>query len=322
VIPIKKQTYFKTISLDAAGKVIGGIFREGYDYKDAQKGKDIYVKSNKAIILATGGFSSDVAFRIKYDSRLTKQMETTNKPFATAEGMIESMRIGADTVDMNAIQLGPWACPDEKGYGIGPMFSEYIVFQYGMIIDPEIGERFVNELADRKVLSDELLSIGHPCIGIADAGAVEYSGWDIGKALKRGIVLPFDSIEKLAEHYNMPEEALHKTIKTYNEGVTQGTDQAYSKPIIEGAGVFAKPPFYAMRLWPKVHHTMGGLKITSDCEVLDTTGKVIEGLYAAGEVTGGVHGASRLGSLAISECLVFGRIAGRHAATKADGSNT
>lgn len=67
-----------------------------------------------------------------------------------------------------------------------------------------------------------------------------------------------------------------------------------------------------MKLWPKVHHTMGGLKINAECEVINTAGKVIAGLYAAGEVTGGVHGANRLGSCAISECLVFGRIAGKN----------
>jgi len=311
-IPIKKQMYFKNYLLDDFGKVCGGIFREGYEYLDAQKGKDIYVKANKGVILATGGFSSDVSFREQQDSRLTKRLDTTNKPFATAEALAESIRIGAETVDMNYIQLGPWACPDEKGYGVGPIFSEYIVFQYGMIIDPDTGKRFANELADRKVLSDELLSIGHPCIGIADADAVKYSGWDIGKCLKKGIVVPFDSVEKLAKHYNIQEEALNETIRTFNEGVTKGEDSAFNKPIIEGAGIMAKPPFYAMRLWPKVHHTMGGLKITTKCEVMDKEGKVIPGLFAAGEVTGGIHGANRLGSCAISECLVFGRIAGRN----------
>lgn len=313
-IPIKKQMYFKTFILDTSGKVCGGIFREGYEYKDPQKGKDIYVKANKGVIIATGGFSSDVEFRKKYDSRLTDQIDTTNKPFATAEAIVESMKIGAETVDMNYIQLGPWACPDEKGYGVGPMFSEYIVFQYGMIIDPYTGKRIANELADRKVLSDKLLSIGHPCIAIADSYAVEYSGWDIEKCLKKGVVISFDSVEKLAKYYNIEEKAIKNTIKTFNEGVTKGEDTAFSKPIIKGAEIFAKPPFYAMRLWPKVHHTMGGLKITSECEVVDKEGKVIAGLFAAGEVTGGIHGASRLGSCAITECLVFGRIAGRNVA--------
>ncbi|MCK8060315.1 MULTISPECIES: flavocytochrome c [unclassified Fusibacter] len=309
-----RQMYFKSYIFDDFDRVCGAIFRNGYEYNDTQKGEDVYVKANKGVIIATGGFSSDVSFRTKYDSRLTNLIDTTNKPFATAEAIIESMRIGADTVDMNFIQLGPWACPDEKGYGVGPIFSEYIVFQYGMIIDPETGNRFVNELADRKVLSDKMLAIGHPCIAVADAAAVKYSGWDITPCLKKGIVLTFDTVEKLARYYHIPEGKIQHTIKTFNEGITQGEDTAFHKPVIEGAGTFAKAPFYAMRLWPKVHHTMGGLKITPTCEVVSTSGDVIPGLYAAGEVTGGVHGASRLGSCAISECLVFGRIAGRNAA--------
>lgn len=313
-VPINKQMYFKTFIQDTTGKVSGAIFRQGYEYNNLHIGKDIYVKANKAVVLATGGFGSDVEFRMGYDSRLTELIETTNKPFTTAEGIVEAMRIGGETVDMNYIQLGPWASPDEKGYGVGPEFSEYIVFQYGMIINPDTGQRFVNELADRKVLSDALLSIDHPCIGIADADAVDYSGWDLTECLKKGIVMSFESVTELADHYNIAQKELNQTIVAFNEGVTRGKDTEFNKPIIEGARIFSKSPYYAMRLWPKVHHTMGGIKITTDCEVIDTEGKVIEGLFAAGEVTGGVHGASRLGSCALTECLVFGRIAGRNAA--------
>ena len=311
-IPIYKQMLFKKFILDSYGKVCGGIFREGYEYQDADKGKDIYVKASKGVVIATGGFSSDAEFRKKYDGRLTKDIDTTNKLFTTAEAMTEAMKIGADTVDLNYIQLGPWASPDEKGYGVAPIFAEYIVFQYGMIIDPETGKRFVNELANRKVLADELLLIGHPCIGIADAAAVKYSGWDIERCLKNGVVIAFDCIEELAKYYHIQEEAIKKTIQCFNEGIAQGVDSCFGKPLIEGARNFAKPPFYAVRLWPKVHHTMGGLKINAECEVIDIAGKAIAGLLAAGEVTGGIHGANRLGSCAISECLVFGRIAGKN----------
>ena len=259
-----------------------------------------------------GGFSSDVNFRKIHDARLTRRIDTTNKPFTTAEAMTEAMRIGADTVDLNYIQLGPWASPDEKGYGVEPIFSEYILFQYGMIIDPETGKRFVNELADRKVLSDELLLIGHPCVGIADAAAVQYSGCDIEKCLKKGIVIAFNCIDELAKYYHIQEESIKKRYNALTRVSRKALIVCFGKPIIEGARNFAKPPFYAVKLWPKVHHTMGGLKINAECEVINTAGKVIAGLYAAGEVTGGVHGANRLGSCAISECLVFGRIAGKN----------
>lgn len=319
-IQVKKQCYLKEFILDVDetnGKedqkqIVGAVFREGYEYKNPSAGRDIYVKANKGLVLATGGFGSDVSFREKYDARLDKEICSTNKLFATAEAMEEAMCLGADTVDLEYIQLGPWGCPDEKGYGLGPMFSEYIVFQYGMIVDPKTGKRFSNELADRRTLSDKLLEIGHPCIGIADQRAVTFAGWNLDQAIKKGIVKKFASTRDLADYYKMPQKDFMQTIDVFNQSVRNKEDIEFEKPIITGADEIKQSPFYAMRLWPKIHHTMGGLKISKDCEVLRKDGTIIKGLYAAGEVTGGVHGANRLGSCAITECFVFGRIAGKN----------
>ena len=96
------------------------------------------------------------------------------------------------------IQLGPWASPDEKGYGVGPGFADYIAFLYGIVIDPTTGKRFVNELADRRTVADAILNVGQPCIGIADTQGVEYSGWQIDRCLRKGVVKPFDRLEDLA----------------------------------------------------------------------------------------------------------------------------
>lgn len=311
-IEVRFKSYLKNLVVDSNERVCGVVVREDYDYKDPEKGKDRYIKAEKGVILATGGFGADVDFRSSQDPRLTGKIGTTNKPFATSEVIKESINIGAMPVQLSHIQLGPWASPDEAGYGVGPMFSEYIVFQYGVIVDPAIGKRFVNELADRKTLSDKLLSIGHPCIGIADSKAVREAGWNIDSGLKRKVVRKFDSLEEMADFYGISKEGIRETIDRFNENFKDGVDRDFGKPLIENSSPICEAPYYAMRLWPKVHFTMGGIRIDADARVISIEGDVIKGLYAAGEVTGGVHGASRLGSCAITECMVFGKIAGKN----------
>jgi len=313
-IKVKPKNCFKSFIRDSAGKICGITVKEDYDYKNPEHGKDRYIEAEKGVILAAGGFGSDIAFRMVQDPRLTEKIDTTNKPFATAEVLKEALRIGTAPVQLSHIQLGPWASPDEKGYGDGPQFSEYIVFQYGIIIDPVTGDRIVNELADRKTLSDKILSIGHPCIGLADSKAVSDSGWNIDHCLEKGVVKRFNTLDELAECYAISAERLKETVERFNESFAARTDKYFGKPLIEKAGPIETPPYYGMRLWPKVHHTMGGLRINTNAEVLNLDGEKIEGLYAAGEITGGIHGASRLGSCSITDCFVFGRIAGKNAA--------
>ena len=313
-IPILYQHKLISFLNDQYGTITGVRVLRNYDYTNADAGEEVDIYASRGIVLATGGFGADVAFRQAQDARLDEHIDTTNKPFATAEALQEALRIGALPVDLSFVQLGPWASPDERGYGVGPYFSEYVVFQYGIVVDPETGKRFCNELADRKTLSDALLSIGHPCVGIADQACVEQSGWSIEKCLKKGVVKPFDSIEELAAHYGIPKAALKHTISSFNQAVANGKDLEFGKPILGNAQQILTPPLYAMRLWPKVHFTMGGVGINERAEVLDHDGRPIPHLFAAGEVTGGVHGASRLGSCSITDCLVFGRIAGRNAA--------
>lgn len=313
-IPILYQHKFLRFLRDERGMIAGIHALKDYDYANPETGEEIVIYANRGIILATGGFGADVAFRQAQDSRLDASIDTTNKPFATAEAMQEAMRLGAKPVDLSFVQLGPWASPDERGYGVGPYFSEYVVFQYGIVVDPVTGERFCNELADRKTLSDAMLGIGHPCVGIADQACVEQSGWSIEKSLQKGVVKAFDSIDALAAHYGIPKEFLKHTISAFNQAVANGKDIEFGKPILNNVPQINTSPYFAMRLWPKVHFTMGGIGINARAEVLDRDGNPIPKLFAAGEVTGGVHGASRLGSCSITDCLVFGRIAGKNAA--------
>ena len=310
-ILILYSTSLRSIIIDKQGHIIGCTVLKEYDYK-TDIGTPANLRTQRGIILASGGYGADVAFRSIQDPRLDEKIQTTNKPFATAEVLKSALNIGAASVQLSQIQLGAWSSPDEHGFGHGPLFADYILFQYGVIVDPHKGRRFVNELGDRKQSADAILRIGHPCIGIADDKAVKYAGWDISKAIRKGVVKTFDSMNDLAAFYDMNAEALQASINRYNGFIQKGIDDDFQKPIVDEASPIEKAPFYAMRLWPKVHFTMGGLSINERAQVLDFNGNIIKGLYAAGEVVGGVHGASRLGSCAITECIVFGRIAGQN----------
>jgi flavocytochrome c len=313
-VKVRTHAYLEKLLQDTDGLVKGIRIRDGYVFPDVESGTSRYMKARRAVILATGGFANDIAFRVIQDPRLTRDVDSTNRAGATAEVLIEAMRICAAPVQLSWIQLGPWTSPDEKMYGVGPLFADYIVFPYGVMVDPATGRRFVNELGDRKACADAIMNIGTPSIGIADTEGIRQSGQIIDKCLKRGVVKSFKGLEDLAVAYNIPLEALRETIDRYNGYVRNEIDEEFGKPILKGSKPLAHPPYYGVRLWPKVHYTMGGIQINTQAQVIDLSHQPIERLYAAGEVTGGIHGACRLGGLAITECLIFGRIAGRNAA--------
>ena len=314
-IPLLIHT-FKAFIRNSEGRIIGVVLNEGWDYKSPNTGIQRAIRSKKAVILATGGFGSDIPFRTAQDPRLTEEIDTTNKPSATAEALKEALRIGAMPVHLSHIQLGPWGSPDEKGYGVGSRFSDYIVFPYGIIIDPGTGRRIVNELSDRKAVSEAILNTGHPCLGIVDSQAVEQSGWNITPCLEKGIVTQFSQLQALASYHGISAGTVKLTVDKFNRCVENKIDKEFGKPILSGAAPVFSPPYFAIRLWPKVHHTMGGVQINVMGQVIGLDYQPIKGLYAAGEVAGGIHGACRLGSCAVTDCLVFGRIAGKNAATE------
>lgn len=313
-IKVRARAFFQSFMRNTEGDITGILIRDGCNWKNPEEGVDIHIGIRKGVVLASGGFGSDVDFRSAQDPRLTRNIETTNKFYSTAEALKEALKLNAMPVQLSHIQLGPWGTPDEKGYGHGARFSDYIVFPYGIVINPDSGKRIVNELADRKTISDALLNIGHPCIGIADAKAVEITGWNLEPCLRKGIVKRFNNLKELASYYDIQSDEFVRTIETYNRSVTEKLDREFGKQILPKAVPIAAPPYYGIRTWPKVHHTMGGVQINTFAQVINTDRKPISRLYAAGEVTGGIHGACRLGSCAVTECFVFGRIAGRNAA--------
>lgn len=306
VITRSKMTGFIT---DPAGRVVG------VEYEDlTAPGVVKNVAGTKGVILAIGGFGADVAFRTIQDPRLDDSVEHTNQRGATAEGLIMALKLGATPVHLSWIQLGPWGCADEKGCGRGASFASYALFPYGIVVDPQTGRRFFNELADRRIRSEAILSTGRICIGILDAQGAAHGERYLKTCLKRGYVKTFDTLDELAAAYDMPAPALNQTVAKFNAHFKAGEDTDLGKPLFEDAMPLTEPPYHAIRLKPKIHYCMGGIRINPQAEVIDLDGRIIPGLYAAGEVTGGIHGACRLGSCAIIECLVMGRIAGKRVA--------
>jgi len=313
-IEVRTQMYLEKLIKDENGRIRGVQIRQGYVFPESESGTVKFLQVKKGVVLATGGFSSDVDFRSTQDPRLTADVESTNRKAATAEALIEALRIGATPVQLSWIQLGPWASPDEKGSGVGSSFAGVSTFPNGIIIDPKTGRRFVKESADRKIRADAILKIGRPSIGITDAQGAKSGKHMLDRCLKKKVLKAFHNLEDLSGFYKIPSEELQNTIKKFNSYVKNKRDMEFGKTILTDAQPLIHPPFYAIRLWPKVHHTMGGIQINKNAQVIGLNKQPIKQLYAAGEVTGGIHGACRLGSCAIIDCLVFGRIAGMNAA--------
>ncbi|SMP63654.1 flavocytochrome c [Anoxynatronum buryatiense] len=295
-------------------RIVGIKMRDGYRFGDEDSGTELFIKANKAVVLASGGFSGDARMRILQDPRITEEFETTNHVGATGEALREALKVNAMDVHMDWIQLGPWTSPDEKGFGYVPQFCERLV-GYGLMVNPQDAKRFIAETGNRKVRADAIIAIGEPVLIIGDSYAVERQVLPhiLEKGLENGAVKKFDTIDELVQEYNMDSAAFSETLDRWNSMVIQGKDDDFNCAILEGAQPTEAGPFYAARLWPRVHHTMGGLVTNEKTQVINQDFEPIEGLYAAGEITGGVHGAVRLGGVAIADCIVFGRIAGQEA---------
>lgn len=311
---LRKSCILKDLVAEREGSVLGVKINSGYQFPDDHSGEKKYIRANRAVVLATGGFSNDIPFRSLQNPLLDETVASTNHRGATAEGLRAAIKINCAQVHLSWIQTGPWACADEAGYGKGGRFASYAVYPQGIVIDPATGCRIVNEWGDRRERSDAIIKCGHPCIGIVDANGAEADSESLAHGLKSGKVREFTQLLELAKSYEIPAEQLQKTIVQYNEMIESRKTDSFGKALQENAQPLKNPPFYSIRLWPKVHYTPGGLAIDHLTRVLDFQRRPIARLFAAGEICGGIHGASRLGSCALPECLIFGRIAGQQAA--------
>ena len=312
---VRTQACLTRLVTAADGRVLGARIREGFAFPKPDSGTPRTIRARKGVVLAAGGFGNDVRFRMVQDPRLTAAIESTNRRGATAASLIEAIRVGATPVHLSWIQLGPWGSPDEKGANIGSTFATVSTFPYGVTVDSR-GDRLVNERADRRIRVDAMLASGDVCIGIVDAWGARYGAHVLPTCLRKGVVRKFDTLSDVSVHYGLSLDRLQGSVQQLNRSIDSGRDTAFQRPVRPGDRPLTQPPFYAIRLWPKVHYTMGGVQMDTRARVIGMNQKPIPGLYAAGEVTGGVHGACRLGSCAITDCLVFGRIAGRTAARR------
>ncbi|HAJ27100.1 MAG TPA: flavocytochrome c [Syntrophus sp. (in: bacteria)] len=302
------------------------IWRQDADPKspvlglEVKRGRRVLnIKAKKAVVLASGGFSQDIKMRMAHNPRLVPEFNCTNQKGATGETIRFAQAVGADTLQLNFIQLYPFAEP-ETGILDTPAVYPFNGPGYGIVYVSKLGKRFVNELERRDVCAFAQINLGanmKPTWSIFSRPMVLKMGGsyeEIDAGVAKGRFVKADSINELAGKIGLPAAALADTINKHNKYLEEGKDPDFNKPITKVMIPLIEGPFYAVSQWPAVHHCMGGLRINRDSQVIDVFGSVIPKLYAAGEVAGGVHGSNRLGSNAMPDCVVFGRVAGTNAA--------
>jgi len=264
-----------------------------------------YKITAKAVIVATGGFGASQEKVVAFDPTLAG-FGTTNHPGATGDAIDLVAPLDAALIDMDQIQTHPTVVPVKN-----KMITEAVRGNGAILVNRE-AVRFVSELQTRDVVSEaELDQTGQTVFLFFDQGVRE-SLSAIEKYAKAGLLTQGDTVDALAADMGLDATVLGETLATYNGYVETGVDLDFDRPDMPRK--LETGPFYMVEVGPAVHHTMGGLKIDGDTKVFDTNGNWITGLYAAGEVTGGVHGANRLGGNALSDITTFGRIAGTNAA--------
>ena len=303
------------ILTDASGRVTG--------VKAVRHGQPVTVKAS-SVVLATGGFGANVKFRQEVNTGVWKEVVLDNRigttninKAAQGDGLVMAKKVGAELIGLSDIQLHPNGTP-----GTGLM-QDIATSGRNRIFVNLNGDRFVSEGAARDTLCKAIFKQPEGTYWLVmnklrypDETKPDKMGVTMKDMLALGRVKRADTLDELAKVINVPAANLKTAVAEYNKAASHqvekdkygfaatNTDDA---PMTEG-------PWYACRKVPTVHHTMGGVKIDTKAEVIGTNGKPIAGLFAAGEVTGGIHGANRLGGNAIADVYTFGRLAGASAA--------
>ncbi len=333
-VTLYTETAAKSLIVDDTGKVIGAECEKA-------DGTKVTVSTSKGVILASGGYGANPSMVKEYDNYwgddLTDHTLTTNVGTNTGDGIIMAQEIGASTVGLDVVQLMPSSSPIKGTMtdGIWGDASQQIW------IDGE-GNRFVNEYAERDVLAKASLALDNGIFYIIYAGKTTNDngeltgattedalfGTTVQSMIDNGHVWYGSTLAELVENSktsaggatpNFTEEALRETIEKYNSYVEAQKDDDFGKEVLAGAidlEAIENDPSVGIVISPRkasIHHTMGGVEINTSAEVLDTDGNVISGLWAAGEVTGGIHAGNRLGGNAVADIFTFGHIAGASA---------
>lgn len=278
-----------------------------------ETGNTVTLKANNGVIVATGGFAKSVELRQAYNTQwadLGESIMSTNHAGATGDGIKMMMKLGADFVQMGNIQLLPLGDP-----ATGSLSGNIEMNVETRIFINKEGNRFVNEGGRRDEMTQALFEQTDNYMWIV-MDSDKYPTGDeknnfnesVNELIAAGRAVKGETLEELAAAMNVPAENLIAAVDDFNAHVASGETDAFGRTLYETP--IDNGPFYAAPRVPTVHHTMGGVRINQYAQVIDENGFIIPGLYAAGEVTGGIHGANRLGGNALTDTVVFGRIAG------------
>ncbi|MEK4294498.1 flavocytochrome c [Paenibacillus sp. FSL R5-0914] len=259
-----------------------------------------------AVVVTTGGFGANLDMISGVRSDLEGYV-TTNQPGSTGDGIKMIEKLGGTTVDMYQIQVHP-TVQQEKSYLIGEA-----VRGEGAILVSSVGKRFTNELDTRDNVTAAINKLPEKSAFLVFDSGVKSRAKAIEQYEKMGFVIQGDSIEALAKEMDVPADQLKTALDTWNSAVTNKQDADFGRTTgmdndLSGA------PYYAIKIGPGIHYTMGGVKINTNTEVLNKDGQPIPGLFAAGEVTGGLHGQNRIGGNSVAEIIIFGRQTGMKSA--------
>ena len=308
-IPVITNMKAEELVKDKSGRVVG--------VKATMDGTEYTFNAKGGVVLATGGFGANPEMVKKYNPKIDERFKTTDAPGTTGEALYMAERAGAELVNMGYIQTYPICDPLS---GAIELIAD-ARFDGAIMLNQE-GKRFVEELDRRDVLSEAILNqTGQYCwvlwndnIGkisnTVGTHANEYEAFT-----KQGVMATCDDLKCIADFTKIPYDQLQKTVKRVSDMAGKGNDKDFHHRA--GLMDMQQGKYYVIKAVPSTHHTMGGVRINEKAEVLTADGKVIPGLWAAGEVTGVTHGTNRLGGNAYTDIIVFGRIAGEAAAQAA-----
>ena len=266
-----------------------------------------YTINAKAVIDAAGGFGGNMDMVVQYKPEL-KGYVSTNASTITGDGIKMAEAVGAATVDMEQIQIHPTVVQET-----GALITESLRGDGAILVNAE-GKRFTDETLTRDVVSANVISQTGSYAWLIVNQKMFDDSTVIQKYVDQGYMIKADDVASLAKLIGTDEATLKTTLDTWNSAIENNNDAEFNRKGLDTMAYnITEPPYYAVKIAPGIHHTMGGIKINTSTQVIDTKGNVIPGLYAAGEVTGGVHGGNRLGGNAVADIVVFGRIAGQQA---------
>lgn len=298
-IPVFAGVKVTRLLQDAAGKINGVTVELNHQQQQI---------ASKTVLLATGGFGASKEYIKRYRPDLA-DYKTTNQPGATGDGLKLAEQVGAELMQMNLVQVHPTVQQDQPHvYLIGEA-----VRGEGAILVNAQGKRFVNELNTRKIVSNAITALPeHSAYLIFDQG-IRQRVKAIDFYASVGLVKSAATLTELAQQLKMPADQLTTTVQEWNQAVQSKHDKQFKRTTGMDRPI-KQANFFAIHIAPAIHYTMGGIHITPKTQVLDGNGNVIAGLFAAGEVAGGLHGNNRVGGNSIAETVVFGRQAGQQAA--------